>query len=492
MSLPPVPPHPNSPQKFMTYVLYSGQSTKQTKDSQFNKEKCTTLPSLCQEQISDPLFNFNKQNLTKQTEHLKKNINTTADTTQENIEIGLSGYFSEPDSQKLLSPQKPNSILTPTESIFNMQKCQKYTYNETNGMLAEEPPSKLENEINVSFYLNDHDIYQSSSIEKNSIIENKQTKKHNENDNLFFADSISLQKGAHLSNFLNNDSTVTGTNSPEIIKDFDLLQNIKSSSGNIISRNIGDNSCFSSDISNVFQKSKEEKEHKKSQNLKTATICAQNSISSNTDLDNEKNISDHISYGQSFNRNTCKTEKPEFIQNTNSSIQNIQSKEISNSSQNPEYTFNKQQKTLKSENLQQLANSDTNDKSIHLSRPIKKEITSTVPHSLHTSLSNIKNSASTRIQFSQDLEKKLKSGPPKITGFTHFHSSNNEKNESNSPTLRNTEPLSQPSILHDLRKTRPKGPSRHKPTIITTELPERLEFSNIIQLFDIRKINLDS
>ncbi|QSL66969.1 hypothetical protein MERGE_001356 [Pneumocystis wakefieldiae] len=447
MSLPPVPPHPNSPQKFMTFTLHSGQPIRQAKDSQFNKATCTTLPSLCQEQFSDPLFNFNKQNLTKQTEHHKKdekNINTITNNTQENIEICLSDYFSELDSQKLPMPQKPNSILNPTDSR------------------------------------------NSYSIEKNTITDNKQTKTYNENDNLF-TDSISSQKSIHFSNFLNNDSTTTHTNSPEIIKDFNSSQNIKSSSENVISRNIGDNSCLNSNISNAFQKFKEKREHKESQNLKAAIICVQNSISSNNDLDNEKNISNHASYGQSFSGNTSKTEKLESMQDTNSSIPNIRSKEKSNSSQNLEYTFNKEQKTLKSKDFQQLTNSNTNDKSIHSLRPIIKEITSTTPHSLHTSLSNIRNSTNTRIQFSQDLEKKLKSGPPKITGFTHFQSNNNEKNELNSPVPINTKPLSESSILHDLRKTRPKGPSRRKPTIITTEFPEKLEFSGIIKLFDIKK-----
>ncbi|KAG5437705.1 hypothetical protein PCANB_000742 [Pneumocystis canis] len=511
MSLPPIPPRPNSPQKFSTCILQLEKTIKRAEDTSSDSLEYTVSPCFYQEQFPNTLSNdFNKHNLTKQIHYHEKDeniINASLSNAYENTDTCLTN-LSKPDSKELPTLQKSNFIFVPTNPAFNTQKHTEYIYNKNYEKCIEGSHSRFNNKMPVSFCLNDYNLYQPNSMEKNNIVENKKTEKHEEETSLYSLDSFSSHKNTL--KFQDKNSTNIHTNLfTKNIEDSDSAHNINLSSESVTSTNIGNESYYTGNILNVFQKFKETEEHlnlSNSEILKTDTQTT--FISNNTNLDSEKNVSDNKPYEENknilediiikkkhttissnpTNDNTCKFKKQLGIMHDfNLSIQNIESKKKNNISQNSEYNFIKEQKTLKDENFQ-LTNLDGSNKPILPSRPMKKNTTPSITsHSLYLTSSNIKNRMGTQTQFSLDLEEKLKSGPPKILKPAYLKANIDENNTSSSQIPRNTKLSPEFSILEDLRKTRSKGPSRRKPTIITTESQKKLEFSNIMKLFDIIK-----
>ncbi|CCJ28970.1 unnamed protein product [Pneumocystis jirovecii] len=482
MSLPPVPPRPDSPQKLTTCALHSEQLPKKAKDIPYNNLKDEESSDLCQKKLSDELFNSsNKHILTEQMNHLEKDsVINTSYNTHKDINVRFPSSISELNSQEEPAFEKSSSILISTNSIFNTQKQYAYICDENYRKYNKKLYSKPENETYTSFS-NNNNNYQLNSLEKNTIITNKETKKHNEEKSLCFSNSFFPSNDTYSPKNFNKNSTITCL--PKNIKDSNHVQETKLLSKAIICESEKREPHCNKNNSNIFQKYQKTKKNLEFQEFKTLKTSAQNTlILNNTSLDNKKHFPDN---------RTCEQNNISLEDTTRKENSIVLSNSINNDTFEIEKHLEFTQKIkpsdqiIKSENKDyQSTNLNMNDKPILPSRPTKKEITSTTLHSSHTSLASIKNPINTRTQFSRNLEEKLKFGPPKILNFKHLQSNTSENDISNS-LFENTKPLLELSMLEDLRKTRSKGPSRRKPTIITTKFPKKLGFSNVIKLFDI-------
>ncbi|KAG5513297.1 hypothetical protein PMAC_001360 [Pneumocystis sp. 'macacae'] len=481
MSLPPVPPRPNSPQKLVTCILQSEHTLKKAKDTSYDNLKDTELQYFSQKQFSDELSNdYNKHILAEQMNHLKKDsvINASSYNTHENINIHFPSNISESNSQKELIFQKSNSILVPTDS--NTEKQYTYICNKNHEKHYGKLYSKPENKTCISFS-NSNNNYQLNSLEKNTIITNKETKEHNGEKLSYFSDSFSIPKDIYSPNFFSKNSTITYQSKD--IKDSNYIRETELSK-TIIYDNAKNESHSSKNNSDMFQKYQKTRESLEFRNFKTSEAHLKNTLALN---DTNLNCREHF-----FNNKTYEQDNNisfEDITEKNSTLSNF----INNNASKIEKCSKFMQKIDSSNQIKesenennQSANSEIKNKPTLPLRPIKKEFTSNMLYSSHASFSNIKNSINTRAQFSRDLEEKLKFGSPRISNLTHLQTNTN-KNDTFNSLVETNKPLLKSSMLEDLRKTRSKGPSRRKPTAIITEFSEKLKLSSIVKLFDIIK-----
>ncbi|KAG4305824.1 hypothetical protein PORY_000734 [Pneumocystis oryctolagi] len=498
MSLPPVPPRPSSPQKFMTYTLQSEQS-KQTKNISFDNLGNTALPNLSKEQFPDESSRCsNKYLLEKQMDHKINCANTFLNHKHRDIDSHFSDHFPGLNSKKQPLVQRPNSILIPTDSVFDVQKHHTYVYDKNHEKCNEEFCCKLKDETYSSLYTNSTRHCEQNSSSQNSIIENK-IKKHSKINSPHSFNSFFLPEDTNLLNSLDRNSTIKSSKDS---KNSNYIQEEPSEA--IIPENIT-KLYLDDEISATFQDPDQIKKQLGFQNFQDSKMDIQNIFTSdNNDFNNKHTLGSrpcerkcNISLENTITKKKDLTvlsnlvnndiykikEHPRDINEYNASVNTIEPKKKNDLSQSPEYSFNKEQNTF--ENKNQSINKDMDISPILPSRPAKKEEASSTFHSLHVSFSNTANSINTKAQFSRNLEEKLKSGPPKILNLAYTKAFVNEKDISSS-LHKNTKQLSSSCILNDLRKSRSKGPSRRKPTIIS-EFSEKLEFSDIIKLFDITK-----